>query len=134
MIKNVPEENVDWHVKFITKWIKMNEYFIKRILHQKGWLGIKFLTRRLCILANTKLYHQNLLLWISMKFWILVSTTLGLFSKDPPIYPNTHAKLTKIKIKPTWGQKYHYLNIYLVINWSILLKFCIIFISFLDNQ
>ena len=47
-------------------------------------------TRRLCVLANTKLYHRNLLLWISIKYWILVSTTLGLFSKDPPIYPNTH--------------------------------------------
>ena len=56
-------------------------------------------TRRLCVLANTKLYHRNLLLWISMKFWILVSTTLGLFPKDPPIYPNTHTKLTKIKIR-----------------------------------
>ena len=47
-------------------------------------------TRRLCVLANTKLYHRNLLLLISMKFWILDSTTLGLFSKDPPIYPNIH--------------------------------------------
>ena len=61
-------------------------------------------TRRLCVLANTKLYHQNLLLWISMKFWIFVSTTLGLFSKDPPIYPNTHIKLTKIKIRSSLGQ------------------------------
>ena len=64
-------------------------------------------TRRLCVFANTKLYHQNLLLWISMKFWILVSTTLGLFSKDPPIYPNTHTKLTKIKIRSSLGQFKH---------------------------
>ena len=65
---------------------------------------VKYKTRRLCVLANTKLYHRNLLLWISMKFWILVSTTLGLFSKDPPIYPNTHTKLTKIKIRSSLGQ------------------------------
>ena len=48
-------------------------------LEQKVRAGAKNLTRRLCVLANTKLYHRNLLLWISMKFWILVSTTLGLF-------------------------------------------------------
>ena len=60
-----------------------------------------------CVLANTKLYHRNLLLLISMKFWILVSTTLGLFSKDPPIYPNTHAKLAKIKIRSSLGQFKH---------------------------
>ena len=64
-------------------------------------------TRRLCVLANTKLYHRNLLLWISMKFWILVSTTLGFFSKDPPIYPNTRIKLTKIKIRSSLGQFKH---------------------------
>ena len=71
------------------------------------WMSFKIKTRRLCVLANTKLYHRNLLLWISMKFWILVSTTLGLFSKDPPIYPNTHTKLTKIKIRSSLGQFKH---------------------------
>ena len=104
--------------------------FFKRGV-KKIWVQINqnpMITRRLCVLANTKLYHRNLLLWISMKFWILVSTTLGLFSKDPPIHPNTHTKLTKIKIKPAWGQIYNYLNIYLVINWSILSSF----VSFLS--
>ena len=75
-----------------THWVKLAKL-------QKHWK-----TRRL---ANTKLDHWNLLLWISMKFWILVSTTLGLFSKDPPIYPNTHIKLTKIKIRSSLGQFKH---------------------------
>ena len=66
-----------WHIS----WIKPP--------WNKAWFDVK--SRRLCVLANTKLYHRNLLLWISMKLWILVSTTLGLFSKDPPIYPNTQS-------------------------------------------
>ena len=90
---------------------------ITHLAHRKSYLVIicpnshekltKSETRRLCVLANTKLYHRNLLLWISMKFWILVSTTLGLFSKDPPIYPNTHTKFTKIKIRSSLGQFKH---------------------------
>ena len=55
-------------------------------------------TRRLCVLANTKLYHRNLLLWISRKFWILVSTTLGLFFQKIHLFTPIHIQLTKIKI------------------------------------
>ena len=47
-------------------------------------------TRRLCVLANTKLYHRNLLLWISMKFWILVSTTLGLIFQKIHLFTPIH--------------------------------------------
>ena len=35
-----------------------------------------YITRRLCVLSNTKLYHQNLLLWISTKFWIAVQSNI----------------------------------------------------------
>ena len=60
----------------IRVWEHPGEFWLVNQLYQP--------TRRLCVLANTKLYHRHLLLWISMKFWILVITTLGLFSKDPP--------------------------------------------------
>ena len=33
-------------------------------------------TRRLCVLANTKLYHRNLLLWISVKFTFYMAETI----------------------------------------------------------
>ena len=96
-----------------------------------------YLTRRFCVLSNTKLYHRKLLLWISTKFafWMaktifftslkqyiilpvlpnyIFSLTLDFFSqKNPPICPNSHEKLTKIKIRShlsrfeTWSRITH---------------------------
>ena len=85
-----------WTNKVFWDRVLWSEFVASSVINPTKERGPKTLyefnnrTRRLCVLANTKLYHQNLLLWISMKYWILVSTTLGLFSKDPPIYPNTH--------------------------------------------
>ena len=40
------------------------------------------ITRRLCVLSNTKLYHQNLLLWISIKFAFWMAKSIFLHSSD----------------------------------------------------
>ena len=85
--------------------------WITRLANRKSYLVIiwpnshekltKSETRRLCVLANTKLYHRNLLLWISMTFWILVSTTLGLFFKRSTYSPPIHIQSwPKSKLNP----------------------------------
>ena len=47
-------------------------------------------------------------LW-SFEFWL--APHWDFFSKDPPIYPNTHTKFTKIKIRSSLCQLKHLLRI-----------------------
>ena len=59
-------------VKFISKtWGMGCKYWVPNHnnVYTKGVsMCFSVTTRRLCVLANTKLYHRNLLLCISMKF------------------------------------------------------------------
>ena len=78
-------------------------------------------TRPLCVLPNTKLYNQNLLVLISTKFafWMakkhfshqfktisdlitFLAPLWTFFSQDQPICLNSHEKLTKIEVMSCW--------------------------------
>ena len=59
-------------------WSVDGEQFTDKLkLNAKYW-G----TRGLCVLSNTKLYHQNLLLWISTKFASWMAKTIFLPSSE----------------------------------------------------
>ena len=82
---------------------------------------IQRLTRRLCVLSNTKLYHQNLLLWISTKLWIakkkhfppqLKNKTLIKFVAPTLDFAQkihlSQEKYPKIEIRSSWSQFEYY--------------------------
>ena len=125
---NIPKAKhwIQWQTGYTFMYIHLSMHTMIHIcVHTSNsdWSPIQLLWsskwkyRRLCVLSNTKLYHRNLLFWISAKFGFLdgkkhfspqfrailniikfVAPLWNCLSKDPPICPNSYEKLTKSEI------------------------------------